>query len=171
MKLIVCFLILVVSSLAQARLTESAKEVTFELNNPKEARQVYQFLGLPLNWGDKVTGKPHQYKYFEDKAGAVSIYCDLVNSNARCLISIRKIESTDMTEVSHEGTESRAALYDAQDAETLFKALLVKPIVHGGYEMRALTDEAVNFSINCMKDSTNGTGTSCQVMIFKGNSI
>ncbi|KHD88153.1 MAG: hypothetical protein OM95_10285 [Bdellovibrio sp. ArHS] len=156
---------------AEAQLRETASEVSFELTHPKEARAIYQYLALPVQWGDKVTGKPHQYKFYADKAGAMNLYCDLVAGNPRCILTLKKILSTDMTEVHNDDQQIQVALFDPQDAEPLFKSLLIKGIEHGGYEIRALMDEAMNFSISCMKDVANYTGTSCQIYIFKGNKI
>lgn len=155
------------SLFAKAQYSESNTEVSFELRDQKQTTQIYRYLGLPIQWGNLVTGKPHQYKSFSDKQGATLIYVDQLNGAARVLVKIFKIQNSDTTEVSNDQDQIVASLFDSQDSELLFNSLLMKEMVHGGYAIRALSNDALNFSLSCMKDLTHGTGTSCQVFIFK----
>lgn len=157
----------ILSLTAHAQFQDNADEIRFEISEAKEARQVYQYLGLPIDWGNKETGKPHSYKYFSDKTGVASIYADVISGSPRIVVRIKKVESTDIVEVSHDAEKSRVMLYDTIDAEKLFAALLVAETQHGGYVIRTLQTDAMDFSISCVKDLANGTGTFCQILAFK----
>ena len=95
------------------------------------------------------------------------LYADVLAGRSRVMIAIKKMESSELVEISHDDEVSRAALFEQEDAEKLFRALLVREMNHGNYVIKTLVDEQVRFSVSCMKDVAHGTGTSCQVLIFK----
>lgn len=147
--------------------TETARSFKIEYANTKDASFLYDSLALPLDFGDVVTGRKHQYKLFDDASQSLRIYCDAPEYfRKRCFIEIFKNPNTDLVAIEHDTKQSNIEIYEPADVDRLNLALNTQATDHGGFLFKVVNTDDLNTSISCLEKKDDTTWKKCVVRFF-----
>jgi len=165
MKYLILFLI---SFSAYAKVVETEIAFQLEISSTDEAKKLYQMLNVPIDFGTKVTGKPHAYKIFEDKNKNFYLYCsELKKNDFQCIYSINKELVGENVYLENDNFQIHIMTTDYDQGKKLFEAINLDPILHGNYAIKVMSDELPSFGVSCMTDTSTYAEYQCDIRIFK----
>lgn len=165
MKYLLLFLI---SFSAFAKIVETETAIQLEIKSTIEAKNLYQMLNVPIDFGTKVTGKPHAYKLFEDKNKNFFLYCaELPRKEFQCIYSINKVVNGENIFLENDNFQIHLLFIDIDQGKKLFDSINLEPMYHGNYAIKVMSDELPSFGVSCMTDTSTFAEYQCDIRIFK----
>lgn len=161
-------LMLLLSFSTYAKVIETATSFQLEISSTDEAKKLYQMLNVPIDFGTKVTGKPHAYKIFEDKNKNFFLYCaEVKKSDFQCVYSINKVLVGENATLENDDFQIHIMTTDYDQGKKLFESINLDPILHGNYAIKVMSDELPSFGVSCMTDTSTYAEYQCDIRIFK----
>jgi hypothetical protein len=165
MKYLILFLI---CFSAYAKVVETETAFQLEISSSDEAKNLYHMLSVPIDFGTKVTGKPHAYKIFEDKNKNFYLYCAEKRKNDfQCIYSINKVVVGDDAALENDNFQIHIMTTDIEQGKKLFDSMSLEPMYHGNYAIKVMSDELPSFGVSCMTDTSTFSEYQCDIRIFK----
>lgn len=160
--------LLLVSFSVYSKVIETEKAFQLDITSTEEAKKLYQMLNVPIDFGTKVTGKPHAYKIFEDKNKNFFLYCaEQKKNDFQCIYSINKELVGENVFLENDNFQIHIMTTDYEQGKTLFESINLEPILHGNYAIKVMSDELPSFGVSCMTDTSTFAEYQCDIRIFK----
>lgn len=154
------------SSPSHATISESPTTVSIVIDQAQAARDIYFKLNLPEAMATDPGGKRAMMKRFRESSGTVYFYCAQYSGpKFTCGAEIAKTSSSDHVAVEYTPNMIRATLTKPLTTQTLFDAIDVPMLQHGGYFMKYLNTEDLTLSFSCMKGHFSSENDNCQLLI------